>query len=404
MIIQIIGLGYVGLTTALLLSQNKNTVYGYDKDPVIVDMINANRYWYNDFVLLGLLEEVLKKNLRVKNKIIGGDIYVIAVQTEVADTNKPNLEKIHEALKSIILLLKDRDMVIIESTIPYGYLAFIENEIYMDRKELIGNIDVIYCPERLGVGDSLEDIRRNNRIVGGNSEKSIERGVSFYKKIIHADVYGVDSGVAEISKLTENSLRDVQLAFANQISMICAEKNINIWDVMKCVNSHEYINMLKPSIGVGGGCVPINPYYLINEFPDNTDLLRVSRCVNDRKKEYCYSYIIDCVEEYVRRRSEKPVVAFMGLAYKPNVADYRKSVAMEIVERISVLGICKPIFVDPYFNEYGYFEIIEQMQAIKIADIIVYLVAHDIFKSINPQHGKIVIDFVGVANYQTVGV
>ncbi len=397
MIVQVIGIGYVGLATSLLLTCEGIVVNGFDKDATVVEMINCGEYWYKgEDIVVALKDAVHSGMLTVSNKIVGGDVYIIAVSTKFSHEFGPDMREVLNAVQNIMPILKKNDLIVVESTIPCGYLKRIEEVIFESRNDLIGYIDIVYCPERLGVGDSLRDIKRNNRVVGGNSDNSIRRGVEFYEMIISGDILGVASDVAEISKLTESSLRDVQIAFANQISMICAEKDVDVWSVLKCVNTHSELNMLSPSAGVGGGCIPVNPNYLIYDFPYNTDLLKISREIDKKKTDYCLNCIVDKIEKFEHEYSRNPVVAFMGLSYKPNVGDIRNSSAMAIVDKIARYNICDMILVEPYVDGFVGHTYDSIVLAIKESDIVVYLVAHKDFRYVYDYAGKILIDFVGV--------
>ncbi len=399
MSVQIIGMGFVGLTTALLLAQNNIIVYGYDKNYKTIESIQNNNYWYRDTTFSCELKKALQsKRLRVCNEIIGAQTYLIAVQTGLKEDNEPDMLSITEAIYSIMPLLKINDLIIIESTISLGYLNYIRDILFSERQDLKNLINIVYCPERLGIGDSLDTISQNDRVLGGITKKCSEKGILFYKSFITGNIQSTNYEVVEISKLTENSLRDLQIAFANQLSIICDRSSINIWDVIKCVNSHPHLQMLKPSIGVGGGCIPINPHFLINAFPQETALLKAARSINNMKSEYCQTLAFECINNYFKANLKRPIVAFMGLSYKPNVGDIRNSVAIKIIEKIIELDICEIILVDPYIKAYASMPLWPEAEALNIANIVVYLVAHDIFSDKYITCDKVVLDFVGIVN------
>ena len=397
MVIQVIGMGFVGLATALLLVRKSLTVYGYDINKKIIKSINDNSYWYKDKIFSEELKKALTNNsLKVSNKIVGGDVYIIAVQTGIKDQNKPDMSSVNEAIFSIIPILKKNDLIIFESTLSFGYLNSISNTLFAIRKDLFGLINIVYCPERLSIGDSLDEISGNDRVLAGLSIQCTQKGLLFYESFIEGYIQTANYDVVEISKLTENSLRDLQIAFANQLSMICDRSKVNVWDVIKCVNSHPSLQMLKPSIGVGGNCIPINPYFLIDAFPQDVELLKIARFINDKKTEHSQNLISEQIIKYYKLNSSRPIVAFMGLSYKPNVCDVKNSAALTIINQIAELDICEMILVDPYVDEYLDIPLWQEADAIEKADIIIYLIAHDAFGLKHIPDNKIVLDFVGV--------
>lgn len=380
----IIGLGYIGLPTAVVAAKAGLYVTGFDINKVLIQEIKNKSLNISEPGLLSDLEEVLKSgNLVLSSEPIVADIYVVCVPTPVdfvGNLGKPNLTFVDSAVQSFIPLLQNDALVIIESTCPVGTTSQISEKIRTQRPDLL-NINIAYCPERILPGNALFEITHNNRIVGGINYDSAKMAKDFYKCFVDAEIKISDAKTAEMCKLVENSFRDVNIAFANEISMVAAELRINVNELIDLANMHPRVSILKPGVGVGGHCLPIDPWFLINQTKAPTDILRIARKVNKRKTTWTANQIIAIIERYERENNRSPRVALLGATYKPDTEDYRESPALDVflmVEEQKDL-IC---LVDPYLEDLNEkIELISLETALDECDIFIMLVPHEKFIS-----------------------
>jgi len=402
----IVGLGYIGLPTAAVLANNGFKVHGVDVNKKAVDLINNGQV----HIYEPNLEEVVKKGVSqglLKASVVPqkSDIFILAVPTPFKDNHKPDLSYVEAATKSIIPFLEPGNIVILESTSPIGTTERIESWILSERPDLNTNensssqIFISHCPERVLPGKILEELVENDRIVGGINALSTEKTAEFYESFVQGKVLQTTARTAELSKLTENSFRDVNIAFANELSMICDEVNVDVWELIKLANHHPRVNILQPGPGVGGHCIAVDPWFIVDAAPNTAQLIRTARIVNDSKP----SFVIEKVKELTKNLSN-PKIACLGLSFKANIDDLRESPAIEIVKEISALYNETLYVAEPHINELpdtlkdGKILLVKTEEAIRKANVIVLLVEHDYFKFIDIEliQDKIILDTKGV--------
>ena len=288
-------------------------------------------------------------------------------------------------------------MYIIESTSPVGTTEKMEELIYKSRPDLKNKISVAYCPERVLPGNVMYELVENNRVIGGVNEKSTKEAINFYKKYVKGDLHGTNSRTAEMCKLVENSSRDVQIAFANELSLICDKADVNVWELITLANKHPRVNILQPGCGVGGHCIAVDPYFIVSDFPKESKIIGTAREINNYKSFWCAEKIQNKKLEFELKYGKKPKTAIMGLAFKPNIDDLRESPAKYIAQKVLQNSNNEDHFiVEPNIYSHSVYKLTEYKEAVKKADIIVFLVAHKEFKKLNIEKEKIVLDFCGI--------
>lgn len=393
MIVEVIGLGFIGFTMSIVMANAGIYVIGYDENLGVVRAITDGSYLACN-EMRRYFDSALESGLMVfTNKPLKANIYIVAVQTPALENGKAKMAYVTNAIESIIDLLSPGNILIVESTLPLGETERLRNLIFNRRPELRGEISIAYCPERISAGDSYQSVINNPRIVG-ECEGDVYEVKRFYELFMHGKIYCTTSARAEMSKLIENSSRYVQIAYANEISILCESVGLNAWEVISLANTHQSINILNPSIGVGGGCIPVDPLFLMHDYPENTRIIEASKHIDDKKKNWCIEVITKRVVLFCEKEYRRPVIAFMGLSYKPNVSDMRNSVALSIVDKIREKDICDLLVVEPNIKDCGIYKLIKIDEAYRIADIIVFLVAHKEFIFCGDIHH--IIDFVGV--------
>ncbi len=416
MIVSIIGLGYIGLPTAAVLASKGVNVVGVDIDQNIVDIINQGKIHIVEPGLNTLVKEVVSNGyLRAVIKPKKADVFMVAVPTPFKDDHEPDLSYIKSAAKAIALVLEKGNLVILESTSPVGATEKMMQWMREDRPDLSfpefrnndfqADIAVAHCPERVLPGHVIRELVENDRIIGGVTIHCAERARDLYKVFVKADCLITDCRTAELSKLVENSFRDVNIAFANELSLISDKLNINVWDMIKLANHHPRVNILQPGPGVGGHCIAVDPWFIVNSAPDEARLIRTARLVNDSKPLFILGKVNQAVQSIGRDISELSI-ACLGLAFKPDVDDLRESPALNITHQISFMGFSKVLIVEPNISDLPKglnnksIALVTTNEAIKIADIIILLVDHGVFKFIdlNLLSGKQVIDTRGIWN------
>ena len=376
----VVGLGRIGLPLACLLATSGYDVLGVDIDDAVLDRIKCGHLRDPELGLQdSLLKAIRSSRFEVSNNIEMADIYVIAVPTFLGPNNQPDISAVSTALESLKHHLRPNNLVIIESTCPIGTTLTATKNL----RSVCPDVHVAYCPERVLPGNLLHELLHNNRVVGGVDEASTQKAATFYRSFIQGDVSTTNAQTAEAVKLAENAYRDVNIAFANELSMIADRLNLDVHEWIRLANLHPRVKILNPGPGVGGHCIAIDPWYLVGAAPDLARLTRTAREVNNQKTEW----VIQKIREEIRKNNAR-VVACLGLTYKPNVSDLRESPALAIVERLE--KEIKVVRVDPYIPCT-----IQAQEAIKQADIVVKLVAHSPFANIPSEYlaGKIVLDF-----------
>jgi UDP-N-acetyl-D-mannosaminuronic acid dehydrogenase len=395
-----IGLGYIGLPTAVLTAKSGFETFGYDIDKDKIFQISKGDISINEPFLKEELNKVLELGyLNVSTSLIESEIYVVVVPTPLVKNNKPDISIVKSSIANIIPILKEGDLIIIESTCPVLTTEKMLKYIYQERPELDSLIYMAYCPERVLPGNILYELVNNDRIVGGINEKSSDMAKLFYSNFVEGQIHITDSKTAEMCKLTENSARDTQIAFANELSIICDEADINVWELIELANKHPRVNILSPGIGVGGHCIAVDPWFLVADYPDNAKLIKHVRETNTYKTSWCLEKIFKARNEFIAKENRDPTIACMGLAYKPDVDDLRESPAVKIVRSL-VSSDCKILISEPNIQYHKEFKLVSIEDALTNADIIVWLVGHNQYLNKTSNEYKIQFDFCGLKKYK----
>ena len=391
----VMGLGYIGLPTAALIAGNKIKVKGVDLNEEVVKTINKGKVHIVEPDLDGLVSKVISERLmQADTKPCEADIFLIAVPTPFKGDHEPDLSYVESAVKAVVPYLRKSNLLVIESTSPVGTTRKMADLVFEIRPELKGDLYIAYCPERVLPGKILYELENNDRVIGGLDEVSTEIAVSFYSRFVKGSLHKTNARTAEMCKLVENSYRDVNIAFANELSMICEEVDIDVDELIMLAGKHPRVNILKPGCGVGGHCIAIDPWFLVSEFGEKTKIIKAAREVNNHKADWVFEKIISAAEKFEREMNRKPLIAAMGLAYKPDIDDLRESPALYIVQRLQKTDY-KILAVEPNISKYDGKDLVPYTEAEEKADIIVYLVAHREFKNRNVDN-KIVLDYCGV--------
>jgi len=393
-----VGLGYIGLPTSALIAQNGIQVHGVDVNQHVVDTINQGKIHIIEPSLDIAVEEAVKKGfLTADIKPVEAATYLIVVPTPFKGNHEPDISYVELATKNIIPFLKEDDLYIIESTSPIGTTEKMRRLIYDVRPELKDKLNIAYCPERVLPGNVMHELVYNDRVIGGVDEKSTQKAIRFYKQFVKGALHATNARTAEMCKLTENSSRDVQIAFANELSLICDKADINVWELINLANKHPRVNILQPGCGVGGHCIAVDPYFIVSDYPMESKIIGTAREVNNYKSFWCAEKIQNEKLKFELKHGRKPSIALMGLAFKPNIDDLRESPAKYIAQKVLQNTNNEEYFiVEPNITEHNVYKITNYKEAFKKADIIVYLVAHNEFKTLPTDSDKVVLDFCGV--------
>ena len=396
--VSFIGLGYIGLPTAIIAASNGMEVYGTDINSDIVKATNEGHLHIVEPGLEKLLKEVVANgNLRAFSSPQEAEVYFIVVPTPFKDGFKPDISFVESATLSVIPLLKEGDLFIVESTSPVGTTEKMRDLIWAKRPELKDKIYMAYCPERVLPGNVVYELTHNDRVIGGINPESTEKAKEVYSLFVKGNLHSTDSRTAEMCKLTENASRDVQIAFANELSLICAKAGINVWKLIELANKHPRVNILQPGCGVGGHCIAVDPYFITSAFPQESHLIAQARKTNNYKAEWCAGQILSCIMKYEKENNRKPIVALMGLAFKPNIDDLRESPALEIAANVTdAVQSDRILVVEPNIKSHSRFVLSNYKEAYDKADIVVFLVNHKEFSSLNYRNDVKVLDFCGV--------
>ena len=393
-----IGLGYIGLPTAALIASNNVKVYGVDINPKVVDTINRGEIHIVEPSLAIVVASAVKNGyLKAATAPVEASTYIIVVPTPFKEKNEPDTSFVESATKAITPLLKVGDLYIIESTSPIGTTEKMMNLIYSERPELINKIHIAYCPERVLPGNVMHELVHNDRVIGGVDKVSTQRAIDFYSNYVKGELHATNAKTAEMCKLVENSSRDVQIAFANELSLICDKADINVWELITLANKHPRVNILQPGCGVGGHCIAVDPYFIVSDYPMESKIIGAAREVNNYKSFWCAEKIQTEKLKFELEHGRKPKVAIMGLSFKPNIDDLRESPAKYIAQKVLQNDSNGEYFiVEPNIKDHNFFKLTAYQTAINEADIIAFLVAHDEFKIIKVPVDKVVIDFCGI--------
>ena len=393
-----IGLGYIGLPTAALIAKNKIKVHGVDINPKVVDIINSGKIHIVEPELDKAVAEAVKKEfLNAATTPVEANTYLIVVPTPFKEKNEPDISFVESATNAIVPLLKPNDLYIIESTSPIGTTEKMMDLIYSERPELLDKLHIAYCPERVLPGNVMYELVHNDRVIGGVNEASTDKAVAFYSQFIQGDLHKTNARTAEMCKLVENSSRDVQIAFANELSLICDKADINVWDLIELANKHPRVNILQPGCGVGGHCIAVDPYFIVADYPMESKIIGTAREINNYKSFWCAEKVQTAKLEFELQNGYKPIITIMGLAFKPNIDDLRESPAKYIAQKILQNANNEEYYiVEPNIQTHKVFKLTDYREAVKKADIIVFLVAHEEFKSMEIPKNKVILDFCNV--------
>ena len=391
--IAVIGAGYIGLPTAALLASKGFLVTAVDNNPKVVEQINEGVSPYPENGLQKLL--TLGKAtgcLVASSEVPNSDVFLITVPTPITELFKPDLRHVYDAVEAILDKLQLGNIVIIESTIPVNTTQNIAKLIEEKRPELFvfdndrnSAIKIAHCPERVLPGNLIEELVHNDRIIGGVNEQSTQSAMNFYSEFVKGKIYGTDSRTAELSKLAENTFRDINIAFANELSQICDELSISVWELIELTNRHPRVQILNPGPGVGGHCIAVDPWFIAESAPQLSRLIQVARQVNLDKESFVVAKILESLNAFNFKN-----LTLYGLTYKKNVADFRNSPSINILKQLSLAPNLKIEAVDPYFNLSNHGNLIPSLVSIlpdgsepKKDHLHVVLVGHDAFLNIN---------------------
>lgn len=415
--ISIYGLGYIGLPTAAMFASKGIQVIGIDVNKDIIDSVNNASVLSTEPGLNKKINELISKKLiKAFDHAQESEVFIITVPTPIHkdDNNieapQADISYILNAADEISKVLKKGDLIILESTSPVGTTKKLRNFLEQKRKDLTfphkqdsdSDVRIAYCPERVMPGNIIYELENNDRIIGGLSKKCSREAKKVYEIFLKAECFLTDADTAEMAKLTENASRDVQIAFANELSIICDKNGINVWELIKLVNKHPRVNVLQPGPGVGGHCIAVDPWFIVAENPVDSKLIKKARQINDSKPGWVIKKIKDDINKILEASSSRELkIGFFGITFKPNIDDIRESPSLEIVEYFSKENLHKIYVIEPNIkslpDSIKNAELVDENFKYENCDILVILVDHDQFKSINFKNMH-VIDTKGILN------
>ncbi len=388
------GLGYIGLPTAAVVANRGINVLGVDVNESVVNTINEGKIHIVEPELDKLVKDVVEKGLlQASLTPEEAEVYLIAVPTPFKNNNKPDLKYVESATRMILPKLKEGDLYIIESTCPVGTTQKMANIIFDERPELKDKINIAYCPERVLPGKVIFELENNDRVIGGINESSTFLAMNFYKKFVKGKLHSTNAKTAEMCKLVENSSRDVSIAFANELSIICDKADVNVWELINLANKHPRVNILQPGTGVGGHCIAVDPWFIVSDFEKEAKIIRNAREINNYKTNWVIEKIKSTALQFELNTRKKPVVALMGMAFKANIDDLRESPALQVAETLLSKDFCDLVFVEPNILKHDKYNLTKLSELDKV-DIVAYLVAHQEF--IDFKTSALELDFCGV--------
>ncbi|WP_118976668.1 UDP-N-acetyl-D-mannosamine dehydrogenase [Taibaiella koreensis] len=394
----VVGLGYIGLPTAALLANRGFQVHGMDVVPHVVETINSGAIHIVEPELDTFVAAAVNSGkLKASTQAAPADVFILAVPTPFHEGYRPNIDYVIQATRSIAPFVKEGNLVILESTSPVGTTDKVAETLAAEGIDT-SKIFIAHCPERVLPGHVMQELIANDRIVGGVTPRATEVAVAFYRKFVSGEVLPTDAKTAELCKLVENSYRDVNIAFANELSMICETAGINVWDLITLANRHPRVNILKPGPGVGGHCIAVDPWFIVSAYPEQARIIKAAREINDYKTEWVIERIKNEASSFELAIKRKPVIACLGLAFKPNIDDLRESPALEIYKALKQTEF-KILPIEPNISSMDNDELYTKEHAIEHADILCFLVAHKEFNNLLNGKNlslKTVLNFTGV--------
>jgi len=390
----VIGLGYIGLPTASLLGTKGFNVHGVDVSKHVVDTINAGKIHIVEPDLDIMVKSAVNVgNLKAGLEPVEADVFIIAVPTPFKGDYQPDLSFVESATRMISPYVKPGNLVILESTSPVGTTDEVVAKILKENgHDTDKDVYVAHCPERVLPGRILVELVENDRIVGGVNPLATQKAVEFYQSFVRGEVLSTDSRTAEMAKLTENSSRDVSIAFANELSIICDEEGINVWELISLANRHPRVNILNPGPGVGGHCIAVDPWFIVARSPEHAKLIKMARIVNDSKPAWVINKVKSRAEKF-----KKPVIGCLGLAFKADVDDLRESPSVDIVRKLIKESVGEVLVSEPNLESHDEFDLLSCEEVIRRSDIILLLVDHKEYKGIKTLelNEKVLIDTRG---------
>jgi UDP-N-acetyl-D-mannosaminuronic acid dehydrogenase len=404
----VVGLGYIGLPTAALFASRGIAVAGFDVAEHVVQTVNGGGVHIVEPGLdIAVRSAVAPGRLRASTRFEPCDAFIIAVPTPFRDGHVPDLRHIEAATKALAPVLRAGNLVVLESTSPVGTTRVMAEQLQRLRPDLkfpLGgsadeNVFVAHCPERVLPGNVMRELIQNDRVVGGLSKRSTDRAMAFYRLLVEGECVASDAETAELVKLAENAFRDVNIAFANELSLICRRLNLSVWDVIRLANRHPRVNILRPGPGVGGHCIAVDPWFIVHSAPEEARLIRTARQVNDGKPQVVLDAVLQAAAAL-----PSPKIACLGLAFKPDIDDLRESPALGIVNELARAKAGRLLVVEPNVESlppalasFQNLALTETREAVAAADIVVFLVNHKPFASIAPEDlkGKVVVNACG---------
>jgi UDP-N-acetyl-D-mannosaminuronic acid dehydrogenase len=406
----VVGLGYIGLPTAVSLAAGGAEVVGVDVNRGIVEQVNRGEAPFEEPDLsVALSGAVAMGRLSAATDLPAADAYVVAVPTPFTAKRRPDLRHVTAAAEAVSAVLRGGEIIVLESTVPPGTTRSVSELIASRRPDLVlphvaggtPDVHIAHCPERVLPGRIMIEIAANDRVIGGLTPACAARAATLYRTFCHGQLLVTDAESAEMAKLAENAYRDVNIAFANELALICERLGLDVWEIRRMANHHPRVDILRPGPGVGGHCIAVDPWFIIDAAPDQAQLIRTARTVNDsRPAQVARQVLVGC--EHLHR----PRIAFLGLSFKPDVADMRQSPAISIVRQVAgVADNAEILVVEPHANklpspldEFANVVLTSTERALNDADVIALLVDHDCFKRIGKRRlaGKVVIDSRGM--------
>jgi UDP-N-acetyl-D-mannosaminuronic acid dehydrogenase len=391
----IMGLGYIGLPTAALLATKGYHVHGVDVKPNVVETINKGLIHIIEPELDAFVKSAVQSgNLKASLKPDLADIFIITVPTPVDKNNDPDITYVIDAANAIIPFIREGNYIILESTSPIGTTEKLV-DLFRDNGINTDKIHIAYSPERVLPGQTMRELVQNDRIVGGITREAAIHVCLFYESFVQGNVIITNSRTAEMSKLTENACRDVNIAFANELSILCDKFGIDVWELISLANRHPRINILKPGSGVGGHCIAIDPWFIVADGKEDARIIRTAREINNYKPKWVIRKVEKAVAEFKKTNSREPRIACLGIAFKPNIDDLRESPSLHIAEELLGSGL-DVMVVEPNIKNHKSLKITDYNVAVEQADIILFLVAHKEFKTVKVAEDKIIIDICGI--------
>ncbi len=393
-----IGLGYIGLPTAIIASNSGIDIVGVDINAEVVEKTQRGKLHILEPGLQPMLKRVVDSGkLVARTTPVPSDAFFIVVPTPFKENHLPDISFVEAATRSVIPFLQEGNLFVIESTSPVGTTEAMAGVIYGERPELKGKIHIAYCPERVLPGNVIYELIHNDRVIGGLTDDAANKAASFYAHFVLGTLHKTNARTAELCKLVENSSRDVQIAFANELSLICDKAGINVWELIALANKHPRVNILQPGCGVGGHCIAVDPYFITAAFPQESKLIATARQVNNYKAEWCTEKVKNAMLKFELLNGRKPKVALMGLAFKPDIDDLRESPSKRIATQ--VMQSCNNadiMVVEPNIDQHKVFKLTDYREAYDKADIVAFLTAHKQFKTLEWRNNKIILDFCGL--------